>query len=100
MDWRQSAHRSWLLRRASTACNLSHQKMHVYGVPHLHHLAVFQAIHSAGLLAAASLIEVLTLSAFAGGERRDVFLHPETVMPEAIARCCCACAANGHVAAE
>src|SRR5215471_11694356 len=47
MDWRQSsAHRSWLLRRASIACNLSHQKMHVYGVPHLHHLAVFQAIHS------------------------------------------------------
>src|SRR5215472_16977097 len=46
MDWRQSsAHRSWLLRRASIA-NLSHQKMHVYGVPHLHHLAVFQAIHS------------------------------------------------------
>jgi hypothetical protein len=31
---------------ASVACNLSHQKMHVYGVPHLHHLAVFQAIHS------------------------------------------------------
>src|SRR5215475_16166281 len=39
------AHRSWFPWWTSIACNLPHQKMHVYGVPHLNHLAVFQAIH-------------------------------------------------------
>jgi hypothetical protein len=41
-------------------------------------------------------------SIVAGSERGNVFLHPETVTPARIliARCCCACAANGHVAAE
>jgi hypothetical protein len=40
-------------------------------------------------------------SIIAGGERRDVFLHPGTVAPGhcLIARCC-ACAANGDVAAK